>query len=85
MKKKAFEHIQGENGNGNLITLQLVLQDVNKWNDETVLTGLMRELYVKQSGVTGPLEEVIRGLAAEMDADGLMSNFEGNSERHRHD
>ena len=78
--RKELEHLQGENGNGNLITLQLVLQDINKWNDEAVLTDLMRELYVKQSGVTGPLEEIIRGLAAQMDADGLMLNFEGDSE-----
>jgi DNA segregation ATPase FtsK/SpoIIIE-like protein len=77
--RKELEELQGENGNGNLITLQLVLQDVNKWNDEAVLTALMRELYVKQSGVTGPLEEIIRGLASEMDADGLMNTFEGNS------
>jgi DNA segregation ATPase FtsK/SpoIIIE-like protein len=79
--RKELEQLQGANTSARLVTLNLVLQDVNKWTDEEVLTNLLRELYVQQQGGGNEyLEKMAKRLAAKMDVDILLQTFEGKNQ-----
>ncbi len=74
--RKELEQLQPDNGHEQLLTMRLVLQEVDKWGDETLLTELLRDLYVKQQGGGPSLQEMTKRFASRMDADLLIQTLE---------
>jgi CTP-dependent riboflavin kinase len=77
MRKEIKRLKQGE-GNGSLVTDQLMQMDISRWNDEQVVLKLLRELWLKEQVISGMGQPEAEMMLSILDDESVLLGLEGS-------